>query len=270
MTIALAIYASLVATAALALELVSQWRSWSTRVEVQVSRMQLARPNEEPEPVILFRLVNLSGHPVKITHLGMQPLRRGGKHLFFPAPLPLGVPGPFEIPARDSITLYQPPASVADGDPGYRTRAIIATSDNKQFKSKRVRVRDLLEESPAVASTVAVGKQPVAPPGVRRTLRRVAAVKHPFPILDLSGARHLTCVAVAGREHVEQRTELGARPRPRFGPEHHRWAGEPERQCLYCLAPRPGGGEEHILSVALGNWFWALLPGVVCDACNNE
>lgn len=145
MTSVLAAYGALVATAALALELVSQWRSWSTRVEVQVSSMILAKANGPDEPVILFRLINHSAHKVKVTHLGMEPLRRGGRHLFFPQPLPLGVPGPFEIPSRDSITLYQPPESLADGDPRHKTRAIVATSDNKRFKSKRVRIGDLLE-----------------------------------------------------------------------------------------------------------------------------
>jgi hypothetical protein len=145
MTSALAFYGAVVATAALTLELVSEWRSWSTRVEVQVSRMILAQPDRPHEPVVLFRLINHSAHPVKVTHLGMEPLRKGGRHLFFPQPLPLGLPGPFEIPPRDSITLHQPPESLADGDPEHKTRAIVATSDDKRFKSKRVRLRDLLE-----------------------------------------------------------------------------------------------------------------------------
>lgn len=148
MTTALAVYGALVATAALAIELVSQWRSWSTRVEVHVSRMSLLEPGKPEEPVILFRLTNHRAHRVKVTHLGMEPIRRGGMHLFFPQPLPLGIPGPFEIPPRDSITLYQPPESLSDGDPNYKTRATVATSDNKQFKSKRIRVRDLAEDKP--------------------------------------------------------------------------------------------------------------------------
>ena len=143
MTTAIAIYAAILSTAALTLELVSEWRSWSTRVRVTLSRMALARPGQPEEPVILFRVTNDSAHPIKITHLGMEPLRRGGQHLFFPQPLPLGVPGPFEVPPRDSITLYQPPDSVADGDPDHRTRATIATSDGRQFRSKRVKVSEL-------------------------------------------------------------------------------------------------------------------------------
>jgi hypothetical protein len=135
LTTVLAVYGALVATAALAIELVSQWRSWSTRVEVTVSRMSLLEPGKPEEPVILFRLTNHSAHRVKVTHLSMEPVRKGGKHLFFPQPLPLGVPGPFEIPPRDSITLYQPPESLSDSnpDPDHKTRATVATSDNKQF-----------------------------------------------------------------------------------------------------------------------------------------
>jgi hypothetical protein len=147
MTTAIAIYGAIVATAALAIELVSQWRSWSTRVEVKLDRMMLHEANRPEQPVILFTLINHSGHPVKITHLGMRPIKKGGASLFFPQPLPLGIAGPWPIPARDSITLYQPPESVDDGDPGYKTRAIVNTSDGKTFKSKRVRVRELVHSA---------------------------------------------------------------------------------------------------------------------------
>lgn len=142
-TASVATYAGLVATAALAIQLVSEWRTWSTRVTVEMRRMALSAPNETPTPVVLFTITNHSGHQVKITHLGTTPLRRGGPHTFFPRPLPLGVPGPFTIPPRDAITLYQPPDSFAGGDLQHRTRALIATSDGKSFKSKRVRLRDL-------------------------------------------------------------------------------------------------------------------------------
>jgi hypothetical protein len=33
---------------------------------------------------------------------------------------PLGVPGPLNIPARDAITLYQPPEGFKDGDPRHK------------------------------------------------------------------------------------------------------------------------------------------------------
>ena len=102
--------------------------------------MSLASPDEPPEPMVVFTITNHSGHQVKITHLGTGPLRRGGSHTFFPRPLPLGVAGPFTVPPRDAITLYQPPTSFADGDPEHRTRALVQTSDGK---SKCVRLGDL-------------------------------------------------------------------------------------------------------------------------------
>jgi hypothetical protein len=145
MTSALAFYGAVVATAALTLELVSEWRSWSTRVEVQVSRMILAQPDRPHEPVVLFRLINHSAHPVKVTHLGMEPLRKGGTTSLFSAAAPTRTARSIRDSAARFDHLHQPPESLADGDPEHKTRAIVATSDDKRFKSKRVRLRDLLE-----------------------------------------------------------------------------------------------------------------------------
>lgn len=82
---------------------------------------------------------------MKITHLGMEPIERGGQAFFFPNPLPYGTPGPFEIPPRDAITLYQPPDTLGEGDPHHKTRAQVTTSDGKTFKPKQVVVSDLLK-----------------------------------------------------------------------------------------------------------------------------
>jgi hypothetical protein len=38
---------------------------------------------------------------------------------------------------------------------------------------------------------------------------------------------------------------------------------------LYCPKIEPTSGEEHVLSIALGNWFWVIPPNVVCARCNN-
>lgn len=150
MTLGIAIYGACVATAVLILQLVSEWRSWSTRVEVKVKPMSIVSAGQsEGAPVILFTLINHSGHPVKVTHLSLEPIAKGGQHLFLAQPFPEGLPGPFEIPSRDSITKWQPVDTVADGDPNQKTRATVATSDGKLFKSKRVRVRDLLEAGAA-------------------------------------------------------------------------------------------------------------------------
>jgi hypothetical protein len=144
-TAAIAGYAALVSTAALAVQLVREWRTWGTRVEVKMDHRAIISPDRPSESVVVFTIINHSGHNVKVTYLGMEPIEKGGKSLFFPCPLPNGIPGPWEVPARDAITLYQPVASLEDGDPNHRTRARINTSDGKTFKSKLVRVRDLTQ-----------------------------------------------------------------------------------------------------------------------------
>jgi len=111
-TTGIALYAALIATGGLAVQLIREWRTWSTRVQVEMRRMTLAAPGEANEPVVIFTITNRSDHLVKITHLGTEPIRSGGKSLFFPAPLPAGIPGPFPVPPHDSITLYQPDSSL--------------------------------------------------------------------------------------------------------------------------------------------------------------
>jgi hypothetical protein len=144
-TTAIAIYAALVSTGVLVLELVREWRSWSTRVAVTVHpRMVIARAGEANGHAVVFKLINHSAHAVKITHVGMEPLRKGGDHVMFTWPLGLPAPGPFEIPPRDAVTLHQRPDDFRAGDPRHKTRLIIATSDGKKFRSKRVRVQELV------------------------------------------------------------------------------------------------------------------------------
>jgi hypothetical protein len=144
-TTIVAAYAALISTAALAVQLVREWRTWGTRVEVKLRRMTIIGPGKPSEPAIIFELINHSAHGVKITHLGMDPIDKGGQAFFFPNPLPYGTPGPHEIPPRDAITLYQPPHTLGKGDPRHKTRARVTTSDGNTFRSKRVLVRDLIE-----------------------------------------------------------------------------------------------------------------------------
>lgn len=140
-------YAALVATAALVWNVLSSLRTWQTRVAVKLHRMNIVTPGAgEGEPVILFELTNHSGHKVKITHVGLDPIMRGGPHSFIPHPLGLPMAGPFEIPPRDSVTVWIKPDVLSEGDPEYKTRALVKTSDGVQFESKRVRVRELLED----------------------------------------------------------------------------------------------------------------------------
>jgi hypothetical protein len=140
-------YAAIVASVALAFQIIQSLRTWQTRVEVDLRRMMLSEPRGTPEPVVLFTLTNHSGHRVKVTHVGLDPLKRGGMHIFIPHPLGLVIPGVFEIEARDSTTVYITPDVLKDGDPDWKTRARISTSDGKTFRSKKVRLRELLRDA---------------------------------------------------------------------------------------------------------------------------
>lgn len=93
-------------------------------------------------------------------------------------------------------------------------------------------------------------------------------VQPPFPILDVSNDRFVACVGLAARQHVS--SDAAGRPRPTFGPHHRAWAARSGRVCLYCGSLDPVGSEEHVLSVALGNWFWVVPPDVVCGTCNHK
>lgn len=145
-----AAYAALVATLALAFNIFSWLRTWQTRLKVGLRRMMSITPGTPGpgEPVVLFDLMNQSGHLVKVTHVTLAPIRGGGKALYIPQPFPLPAPGSFEIQPRDSTTVWVRPEVLADGDPEHKTRALISTADGQTFKSKRVRVRDLLEDQP--------------------------------------------------------------------------------------------------------------------------
>jgi hypothetical protein len=106
--------------------------------------MSIVGPEHPSEPALIFELINHSGHPVKITHLGLEPIKNDGQAFFFPNPLPHGLPGPHVIPPRDAITLFQPPEFLIEGDPKYKTRARVNTSDGKTFRSKCMHVQELL------------------------------------------------------------------------------------------------------------------------------
>src|SRR3954452_12953831 len=58
-TTTIAIYAALVSTVALALGLITEWRSWGTRVGGKVQTgMAIVRPHLPDEPAVVFRLIN--------------------------------------------------------------------------------------------------------------------------------------------------------------------------------------------------------------------
>src|SRR5437764_795587 len=91
----------------------------------------------------------------------------------------------------------------------------------------------------------------------------------PLPVLDLSTRGFVVCLAAAGRSHLASYAG-DARPRPSFSAEQRAWATNPQRRCPYCGDGEPTGGEEHVLSVALGNWFWVLPANAACARCNNQ
>jgi hypothetical protein len=140
-------YAAIVATGAVFVQGFTWWQSWATRVEVDIGHMHLLGPNRAPEPAIVFKITNHSSHPVKITHLSLAPVKNDGQHLLFPQPLPLGLPAPWEIAARDAITMHQPLLKSADVDPRRKTRAQVVTSDGKTFRSKKIRAQELTPDA---------------------------------------------------------------------------------------------------------------------------
>lgn len=142
-TASVAAYAALIATLAFAFNVLSWLRTWQTRLCVRVRAMNRISMNGATERVVLFHITNQSGHVVKVTHVGMDPIARGGPHIFIPHPMGLVVAGPFEVPPRDSVDVWITPDRLDDGDPRHKTRASIATSDGKSFRSKRVRVSEL-------------------------------------------------------------------------------------------------------------------------------
>lgn len=143
-TVVIAGYAALVGTLALAFQAISWLRSWSTRVEVSCGRYDLVSVGEEPETVVLIRMINHSGHEVKITSVGWGQQRRKGPAYVITRPWPLELPLPFVVAPRDSQDLWTKP-DMLNLDLDRKVRAQVSTSDGKLFKSKRVSARTLAE-----------------------------------------------------------------------------------------------------------------------------
>ena len=84
-------YAALVSTASVVVNFVTWFHTWQTRLKVELRRMESITPGSpgSREPVVLFTLINHSGHLVKVTHVSLDPIEKGGQHLFIPHPLGL-------------------------------------------------------------------------------------------------------------------------------------------------------------------------------------
>jgi hypothetical protein len=151
-TAAIAIYAALVATAALLVQYI-QWRSSRTRVKVEthagvapiLSEEKDSYGNElqERDEVLFIQLTNRSPHAVKITHVGAVSVdKKEKKGLAFTRPYPLNFGLPIEISARDNVTLWQPRKGLA-GWEGKRMQAVIRTAAGDDFESPKFRLDDL-------------------------------------------------------------------------------------------------------------------------------
>jgi hypothetical protein len=143
-TVVIAGYAALVGSVALAFQALSWLRSWSTRVQVICGRYQLVSANAEPETVVLIRMINHSGHEIKITSVGWDRQRRKGPATVIVRPWPLELPLPFPIAPRDSQEVWTKP-ELLGLDTNRKVRAQVTTSDGKTFKSKKIQVRSLIE-----------------------------------------------------------------------------------------------------------------------------
>lgn len=145
-TTAVAIYAALVASGGAAIQL-AQWHGTRTRVRLEVHAGTASILTEEHDPygnrvsapgeVLFSQITNRSPHAVKIVHLGAMPAGwRPKRGLFFSRPYPQHIELPLEVPARDSVTLWQPRSNLAKWE-RQRMRVVVKTATGESFRSKR-------------------------------------------------------------------------------------------------------------------------------------
>jgi hypothetical protein len=136
-TAVIAIYAALVATAALFVQY-AHWRSSRTRLKVEPHAGVAPILSEETDrygnelhkrdEVLFIQLTNRSPHAVKITHVGAISVdKKDKKGLAFSRPYPLDLRLPLEIAARDNVTLRQPRKGLEAWE-GKRMQAVIQTA----------------------------------------------------------------------------------------------------------------------------------------------
>ena len=140
-TVAIAAYGAIVGSVALILQGVAWWASWRTHVRLRIGRYQVANLGQATEAVILFEMINLSAHQIKVTHVSICPERRGEPFLFIPRPLPTSQILPIEIGSRDNATVWMPVTELEKHRNLHKkVRAQLSTSDGKTFRSKRTRL----------------------------------------------------------------------------------------------------------------------------------
>jgi hypothetical protein len=141
-SVSIAGYAAVVATASVVFQIFSWRRNTQTRIEVKLGPRELITPGAlatPPERVILIDMVNHSGHEVAVTHLGFKPQTPGGDHLWIPRPLPTSQPLPIVILPRRSVAVWVTPDALEDHvNMTEPIQARISTDDGKSFDSKQV------------------------------------------------------------------------------------------------------------------------------------
>ena len=148
-TTVIAIYAALVASASLIVQY-AQWRSSRTQLRISVDagtapilsgeKDEYGDELHEDGEVLFIQITNRSPHSVKITHVGVISTGRKAKRgAAFVRPYPLHVLRPFEISARDNVTIWQPRVQLAEWE-GQRMRARIQTAAGDDFKSAAFRL----------------------------------------------------------------------------------------------------------------------------------
>lgn len=151
-TTIIAVYAALVATAALLVQY-TQWRSSHTRLKVEAhagiapilseEKDRFGNKLHKRDEVLFIQLTNRSPHAVKITHVGATSVDlKDEKGLAFTRPYPLNLRLPLEIAARDNVTLWQPREGL-EGWEGKQMRVVIRTAAGDDFESKAFRLTDL-------------------------------------------------------------------------------------------------------------------------------
>lgn len=145
-TTVVAIYAALVASGGAAIQL-AQWHGTRTRVKLEIHAGTALILTEEHDPfgnkvsapgeVLFAQITNRSPHAIKVVHLGAVPAgRRPKRGLFFSRPYPLHIELPLEVPARDSVTLWQARSDLAKWE-RQRMRVVVKTATGESFRSRR-------------------------------------------------------------------------------------------------------------------------------------
>jgi hypothetical protein len=140
-TFILAAFGAVTGSIALSFQIYSSVRTWKTRLEISIGLNDIFDANQNKEVVASYRMVNHSGHIIRVTHVGMAPKKRKENPAWIPRPYPLSQPLPIEIAARDSSCVWVPIEEFkAFASLDEKVRAQVWTSDGKRFRSKKTKL----------------------------------------------------------------------------------------------------------------------------------